>query len=84
MASKFKKVLARSLSSGRKVNENTLEKRYSARTIRSISRPDFDERLLALYRQGYLARQIAGLLGMELSDVNKQLRELPPVKVNRL
>jgi Fic family protein len=81
MPSKFKKALQ---SSFQKVGDRTLEKRYAAKTLKGMPGQEFDDRLLALYRQGYLGRQIASLLNMELSDVNKQLRELPPVRIVRL
>lgn len=68
----------------RKVDDRTLEKRYSAKAIKGTPGASFDDRLIALYREGYMGRQIASLLNMDLSEVNKQLRELPPVRVARL
>ena len=81
MASRFRKKVQAAFSV---IDEKAIDHRYAVRMARGSARPVFDDRLIALHRQGYLSRQIASLLNMDLSEVNKQLRELPPVKVERL
>ncbi len=81
MSSRFRKKVQAAFAA---VDERVIEKRYAVRAAKGPARQSLDDRIIALHRQGYMSRQIASLLNMDLSEVNKQLRELPPVKVDRL
>ena len=57
------------------VDEKVIADRYAKRLTqrRTVT---VDSRVEALRKQGYVARQIASILGMELSDVRIQLGEV--------